>query len=372
MMTQKKAKFPHDLLDPTQATGLILGGMGGPDTTASVEPFLRNLFNDPAVLPLPGMLARLVGHFIVSLRVNQVRRRYASLGFGGGSPQTDWTRRQCILLEGLLNKLGFACYAAPAMRYWHPFPSQTVELLRQRGARQFLVVPAYPQYSAATSGTTLTAICQAVRAADRQAAIYCVEDWHLLPGYLAALSRQVVPVLYRWIQENTPPQSCALLPVAHSLPERFIRQGDPYLDQTQATVDALRAGLAVQLANHEDWWDSLPGGGSPLLAFQSKVGPVRWLGPDSVQEVHRLAAAGCRKLLVLPISFTCEHIETLHELDVELADVARTAGIEDFVRTSALNLDEDWLASLSEHITAAAFALRPYSLQPARREASHA
>ncbi len=364
--------FPRDRLDPTLPTGLILGGMGGPDGADSVEPFLRNLFRDPAILPLPAPLACLVGRVIVRRRAGAVRARYASLGCGGGSPQLDWARRQCIKLESSWNKQGFACYAAPAMRYWHPFPAETVDLLRRRGARQFLVVPAYPQFSATTSGTTLEAICQAIREAAPHAALHCVADWYLLPGYLDALVRRAGPVLRSWAEDGVAPDRCALLPVAHSLPERIVRRGDPYLDQTRATVDALRGELATRLAGHQRWWDELPGGGRPLLAFQSKIGPLRWLGPGSDAEVRRLAANGCRRLLVLPVSFTCEHIETLHELDVELATTARAAGIEKFVRGTALNLDEGWLASLAAHLISAAFVLRPERSLIVPREASHA
>lgn len=364
--------FPRDRLDPVATTGLILCGMGGPDGPDSVAPFLRNLFRDPAVLPLPSLVGRLVGSLIVRRRLNKVRQRYASLGHGGGSPQLDWTRRQCRLLEQQLSLRGMVVVVQPAMRYWHPFPHETVSDMLAQGVRQFIVIPTYPQFSSATTGTTLAAVCEAVRATAPRAALNCLVDWHLLPGYLTALADRVEPVLRDWLAAGALPEQCAMLPVAHSLPARFIKRKDPYLKQTRATVEALRGLLAARLMDHSAWWSALPGGGQPLLAFQSKVGPVRWLEPDSVAETIRLARDGCRRLLVLPVSFTCEHIETLHELDIQLAAVAREAGCAEFVRSAALNLDETWLSSLADHVATRAFRSQDERLAPVRGKECHA
>jgi ferrochelatase len=160
--------------------------------------------------------------------------------------------------------------------------------------------------------------------------------------------------------------------VAHSLPARFIKKKDPYLKQTQATVEALRGMLATRFMDCADWWNALPGGGQPLLAFQSKVGPVRWLEPDSVAETTRLVSSGCRRLLVLPVSFTCEHIETLHELDVQLAAVARDGGCQEFVRAAALNLDENWLHGLAQRVATSVFLPQQNRLTPVHGRECHA
>ncbi|MFH1845867.1 MAG: protoporphyrinogen oxidase [bacterium] len=356
--------FRRDPLDPTATTGLILVGMGGPDGPDAVEPFLRNLFADPAVLPLPPLLAKLVGWLIVKRRARGVRERYARIGHDGGSPQLDWTRRQSQRLAAQLQHRGLRVAAEPAMRNWHPYPSESVARLLDQGATQFLVVPAYPQYATATSGTVLAATEAAIHDQAPQAAIHCLSGWHLLPGYLHALVRRAAPVLRRWVEADFPAETCALLTVAHSLPERFIRQGDPYLGQTEATVAALSEKLAMQFVDRKTWWRRLPGGGEPLLAFQSKVGPMRWLGPDVVAETKQLAEAGCRRLLVLPVSFTCEHIETLYELDIELAETARAAGITEYVRGSALNLDPVWIETLAHRLISAAFSATKSDHQP--------
>lgn len=350
------ARLARTPLDPSLPTGLVLSGLGGPDSTDAVEPFLRNLFADPAVLPIPFPLNRLVGRLIVNRRLEAVKRRYREIGFGGGSPQLDWTVRQCEELERRLCGRGLRVNAAPAMSYWRPFPEDAVSDLLEAGAKQILAVPLYPQFAGATTGSAFRDLGAAVGKLAPGAALYAVPEWHLLPGYVAALADRIEPAVRGWAAAGLDPASCAVVCAAHSLPERFLRRGDPYLTQTRATVSALARLLDERLADLGGWWRDLPGGSRPLLAFQSKVGPVKWIGPELTAEVERLAAAGCRNLHVLPVSFTCEHIETLHELDIELAEDAARAGITGFSRGEALNLDGGWLDSLADHLAEAAFA----------------
>jgi ferrochelatase len=184
-----------------------------------------------------------------------------------------------------------------------------------------------------------------------------VADWHLVPGFLAALAGPVSERLTRWAEEGAPPEECALQYVAHSLPESFIQKGDPYLDRTRATVQAVHTLVRNTLdeRGHSGWLDQVAGGDQPSLSFQSKVGPIAWLGPQIDEEVPRLARSGIRRLFVQPVSFTCEHIETLLELDVELKEQATSLGIVEFGRGAALNLNETWLDSLADHLIAAAF-----------------
>jgi ferrochelatase len=244
------------------------------------------------------------------------------------------------------------------MRYWNPFPHETVGELLEQGVRQFLVVPTYPQYSGATSGTTLQAICTTIRRWAPHFPLHVIPHWHLLPGYLTAVAQEAGPILERWCEAEHSASECGLLYTAHALPERFIQRGDPYLQQVGASVAAIHHLLATRLARWGEWWHRLAGGGQPLLAFQSKVGPVRWLSPSLPDETRRLANQGCRRLLVLPISFTCEHIETLYELDIELAQIADQSGISEFQRGAALNLDKGWLASMAEYLKVSAFGRR--------------
>ena len=342
--------YPQDKLDPNIPTGLILCGMGGPDGPDDVRPFLQNLFSDPRILPVPRLIAPLLAWSIARRRAPAVRERYAEIGHGGGSPQLATTLRQGQRLAELAKQRGLDWKSAAAMRYWHPYPTETVTRLRQQGAKQYLVVPTYPQFSRVTNGSTIDLVLEGLHDIHPDAAISVLPSWELLPGFIGALASAVVPTLQRWAQEDLDPSACALLFVAHSLPERVIAAGDPYLSQSRATVNAVHEKLHELLPELESWLNRMPGGSGPMLAFQSKVGPVKWQGPDVLDETRRLAASGCQHLHVQPVSFTCEHIETLHELDIELKSLAESIGITEFSRGAALNLNDEWLASLAEKL----------------------
>ena len=347
--------YRQDRLDPTLPTGLLLCGMGGPDGPDDVQPFLRNLFADPRILPIPRLLAPLAAWLIARRRSPAVRARYAQLGHGGGSPQLDTTRRQAERLAELALDAGLVWLPAAAMRYWLPFPDESVAELRRRGAAQYLIVPMYPQYADATGGSTLDFVQDALAREHADAPVHVIADWATLPGLAESLSTTATASLRGWIEADADPARCALLYVAHSLPQRYIDAGDPYLERTLATVTAVHADLRGHMTGHTGWLDRMPGGPEPRLAFQSRVGPVKWLGPDMRDETRRLADAGCRRLHVQPVSFTCEHIETLHELDIELRAEAQSAGVTRFSRGAALNLDETWLASLAGHLRRTAY-----------------
>ena len=349
--------YPRDILDPSLTTGLILCGMGGPDGPEAVEPFLRNLFQDPAIFPLPRMVAGIAGRMIARRRAPEVRKRYALISENSATPQLETTREQADILARHLSGSGWTTVPGVAMRYWNPFPKETVAALMDNGAQQFLIVPAYPQYSGATNGSTLGFVLDALRRLAPDAKIYVLADWHLLPGYVEALAQPVIERLSHWANDGLDPNECALLYVAHSLPESFIRKGDPYLDRTRATIGAVHDRVTRALeAARPSWLADITGGTEPRLVFQSKVGPIRWLGPQIDEEVPRLAAAGCRRLMVQPVSFTCEHIETLLELDIELKEQALNEGVVEFQRGAALNLNPTWLDSLASHLADVAFS----------------
>ena len=356
-MTQQPCPYPRDRLDPAKTTGLVLCGMGGPDGPEAVEPFLLNLFGDPMIFPVRKPFGPLLGRFIAKVRTPGVRKRYLAISPDGCTPQLGTTMRQAEDLARRLGEQGLRTLPGMAMRYWHPFPDATFTDLEAKGAEQYLVVPTYPQYSCATNGATLGHVLDGLKQVAPARPVHVVPEWHLQPGFVQALARPVVETLQAWAAEGADPARCALLYAAHSLPQKMIDGGDPYLGQTTATVDAVQALVAERLAagGHADWLAALPGGGRPLLAFQSRVGPIRWLGPEIVSEVRRLAAAGCERLHVQPVSFTCEHIETLMELDIELREDAGKAGIARYQRGAALNLDETWLRSMAADLAGRAF-----------------
>lgn len=350
--------FPQAALDPSRTTGLILCGMGGPDRPEAVQPFLRNLFADPLIFPVPRLFAGIAGRFIAWKRAPEVRERYAMISPDSATPQLPTTRNQAAYLAAKISSTGRSTLPGVAMRYWDPFPSEAVTELMGAGAVQFLIVPTYPQYSGATNGSTINFVIDELKKVVPAAPIHVVADWHLVPGFIEALAQPVIDQLTHWADRKIDPGECALQYVAHSLPESFIRKGDPYLERTQATVNAVHAKVkeALSALEHTAWLGRLAGGPEPSLSFQSKVGPIAWLGPQIDEEVPRLARTGIRRLFVQPVSFTCEHIETLLELDIELKAQARNLGIEDFNRGAALNLNEIWLDSLTDHLIENSFA----------------
>ena len=349
-------EYPASPLDPGRRTGLILCGMGGPDGPGAVAPFLRNLFADPAIFPVPGPLGRLLGWWIATVRAPRVRRRYLAVSPDGATPQLPATRTQAETLAAYLDERGLACTAGVAMRYWAPWPETTVDELLAAGCEQFLVVPMYPQFSDATGGSTLDFVLAAVRRRAPDAAVHVLAQWPELPAFAADLARSAADRLTAWADEDErtgarggEPTDTRLVYAAHSLPARLIAAGDPYLDQVRRTVDLVHAHLADLLARDgrpdpRAWCDAEP----PRLAFQSRVGPIRWLEPDLTAAVADLARQGCRRLLVVPVSFTCEHIETLLELDVELRDHARARGIATFARVPVPAPRGAWLAGLGD------------------------
>jgi len=356
MTKERSICYPSGRLDPDKVTGVILCGMGGPDGPDAVQPFLRNLFADPAILPVPAWISPLLGRIISARRAPAVRKRYLQVSPDGVTPQLPTTRAQarkvCEMLGGML---GGRFVPGMAMRYWHPFPEQTVAEMLEQGAEQFVIVPTYPQYSCATNGSTLFFVQDSLRKQAKDATCHFVPQWPELPGMIDVFAEATIEALQSFHAAGHRPEECALLFGAHSLPQKMIDQGDPYLDQTRQTVRAVHA--RVRKALPVEWLARVRGGNESMLAFQSRVGPIKWLGPEVVSKVQELAADGVRHLHVQPVSFTCEHIETVMELDIELKEDADAAGIKTFSRGAALNLDERWLRSLAEAIVQQAFEL---------------
>jgi len=327
-------------------------GMGGPDGPDAVEPFLRNLFSDPLIIGAPGFVRLPLARLIAWRRAPKVRRRYASIDPAGGSPQLGWTVQQAERLTRRLIGRGRDVVPLAAMRYWHPFPEEAVTSALAAGAEQFLLVPAYPHYAEPTTGSILDAVLSAISKLAPGASVHAREDWHAIDGYLAALASRVADIMREWNDLGADIGDCVLLPVAHSLPVSRIRRDDRYTRQIASTLRGVEERLAAMFGTAA--WTALTGDGVLRPTYQSRVGPVEWLKPDIVDEVKRLGATG-RRLMVLPISITCEHIETLHELDIELRETALDAGFTDYRRAPALNLDGTWLGSLADHLDAVAY-----------------
>ena len=282
--------------------GLVLLDFGGPERLSDVRPFLRRLFQDPAILPLPGPLREILAWSIAWRRTPVATARYQRLG--GQSPGPAQIRQRATWMQGAL---GDRFLVRCAFRYVPPFAHEVVEGLAQVGVRRIVALPSFPQRSFTTTDSCLQAL-------HRAAGIHGVEVADIVSfadveGYVDALATGCTPAL---------PDSPYVLMVAHGLPERLVRRGDPYLDEVHRTAWALMARL--------------PGGTPGSVAFQSRLGPVKWVGPHLEDEIRRLGAEGRKALLLVPLSFTTENLETLYDLDLEATALAREAGFEKVFR----------------------------------------
>ena len=336
--------------------GVVLLNLGGPDDLESVGPFLVNLFSDREIIELPGgaalqpMLARL----IAKVRGPAVRRNYALIG--GGSPQLRITRAQAEALETRLNAdaTGERYRVYVAMRYSRPSAADVFAAITASGITRVVTLTLFPQYSNATTGSSRREFDRVLasppwRELRSGLEIAHINEYAADPRYLDALA-ETVKSTWRSIPEDRRSRA-VLLFSAHSLPQRFIDAGDPYVAQINAT----RLGILARLG--------LPN--PQLLGYQSRTGPVRWLGPGTDEMLIELGRQGVKDVVVVPLSFVSDHIETLYEVDVLFADLARRAGIAGYYRTPALNthpLFIDALAALvHERVTDAVWRdeLRP-------------
>ena len=296
--------------------GVLLLHMGGPRSPAEVRPFLRRLFGDPQVIRLPSVARLPLAAAIAALRAPVARRRYALIG--GGSPAVAQVTALAAAVERELAARGADAAVEPAFLYCGQDAVTAIDRLRARGAQRWAAVAEYPQWSATTTGASWRALDSAVAArvaaVPSLSALARVRAWWEAPGFADAWAE----VISRALRERFPAGARPfLLFSAHGLPRSYVRRGDPYPDEIRRSAVAVAARFP-----------ELRHG----LAFQSRVGPVAWLGPDVVAEMRRLAAAGERDVVIVPISFLTDHLETLVELDVELAAVAREAGVARLVR----------------------------------------
>ncbi|MGE5475292.1 MAG: ferrochelatase [Bacteroidales bacterium] len=301
-------------------TAVILFNLGGPDSLDAVEPFLFNLFNDPAIIGAPGLIRRLLARFISKKRGPVAREIYAQLG--GKSPLVAETAKQAQALEAVLGD-GHKVFVA--MRYWHPFASETLAAARQWGAERVVLLPLYPQFSTTTTRSSLREWRKL--AAGWQVpteAVCCYPDE---AGLISAIADLIRPGLEQAAQSGRP----RILFSAHGLPQSVVDKGDPYPKHVEQTARAVVAALG-----EVDW----------VVCYQSRVGPMKWIGPSTEEELERAGEDGV-PVVVVPIAFVSEHSETLVELDIEYRHRAEGLGIPAYVRVPAVGHHPDFIAGLA-------------------------
>ncbi|MEE8577020.1 MAG: ferrochelatase [candidate division Zixibacteria bacterium] len=272
---------------------VILLAMGGPDKPDDVKEFLFNIFSDRSIIRLPGgkLFQKPFARMIASRRSGKVRARYELIG--GGSPLLAWTESQAEQIEQVLaaDFGSIKCYVG--MRYWKPSIDEAITEAEQDGYKTICFLPMYPQYSRATTGSSFQLADQLMAAKPGMKAVF-IGDFSSDSVYTS--------LLHDWIEANIRPDD-TLLFSAHAVPQKFIDDGDPYVDQVIRS-----ASIAAGDREH-------------FVSFQSRTGPVKWVRPDTIDEARRLLTEREGSLFIVPISFVCDHIETLYEIDIQLKEI---------------------------------------------------
>ena len=317
--------------------GVLLFNLGGPETLEDVRPFLYNLFSDPEIIRIKSdRLRKMLARFISSVRERKSQSLYRQIG--GGSPLRRITDAQAAALSSALGSRGFAARVYVGMRCWKPGIDEAVEKILRDHITRLVLLPLFPQYSLTTTGSCL----KHFQNLDRQNGlssrmdIKVIEAWYDEPLYIESTAELIQESLGRFSEGGGEP--IHLLYSAHSIPERYVREGDPYLEQTRQTVKLIQAKLG----------NAYPS----TLAFQSKVGPVRWLSPSTRDIIAELGRSGSRRVLAIPVSFVSDHIETLQEIDIAYASLAAKSGIREFHRVPALNLHPKFIEALASRVLA--------------------
>jgi ferrochelatase len=320
-----------ELTSTDQRIGVLLFNLGGPETLDEVRPFLFNLFSDPDIIRLPWRALQKPLAWLISTQRYKLSRGYYEQ-IGGGSPLRRITDEQARALEQALASREITARAYVGMRYWHPFLEDAIEQIRRDQITHLVVLPLYPQFSISTTGSSLNRM-NALIGANRAAAprVSVVEQWHDDANYLDALTASIEEELLRFPDQD--PSRIHIVFSAHSVPVRYIEEGDPYLDQIKQTVNSVMDRLGSDLPHS--------------LSFQSKVGPVKWLRPSTDEMIRKLALEGVSQVLLVPVSFVSEHIETLYELDILYRHVAEEVGIPHYRRVPALNCRSDFIDALA-------------------------
>lgn len=312
--------------------GILLLNLGGPDKLEDVRPFLYNLFADPEIIRLPSpLLQKPLAWLISTLRANKSRENYKKIG--GGSPLRRITEAQADALQAQLQQQGHDAKVYVGMRYWHPFTEEAIAQIKRDQLEQLVILPLYPQFSISTTGSSC-------RVLDRlwtedpvlQAIPYTViPSWYDAPGYVEAMATLVEETL----EQVQHPETAHIFFSAHGVPVSYVEEsGDPY----QGEIEQCATLIMNRVNAANDY----------TLAYQSRVGPVDWLQPYTEEAIQDLAQQGVEELVVVPISFVSEHIETLEEIDQEYREVAEHAGIATFARVPALDTHPTFIQALTD------------------------
>ena len=311
--------------------GVLLLNLGGPDELDDVRPFLYNLFSDPEIIRLPvSWLQKPLAWLISTARSRKSQENYKQIG--GGSPLRRITEEQAQALKQQLEAEGQETRVYVGMRYWHPFTEEAVVRIKRDQLEKLVILPLYPHFSISTSGSSFRILEQIWQQdpALQKIPYTVIPSWYDEPAYLQAMANLIAQELDQFSQ----PEQVHIFFSAHGVPLSYVEEaGDPYQYQIEECTR-----LIMETLNRPN---------DHTLAYQSRVGPVEWLKPYTEEAIEKLGKQGVKDLLVVPISFVSEHIETLQEIDIEYRELAEASGIERFHRVPALNTDATFIQALT-------------------------
>lgn len=314
---------------PGRRIAVVLFNLGGPDDQASVKPFLFNLFNDPAIIGLPGIFRTPLAKLISSRRETSAQANYALMG--GGSPLLPETRRQAEALQAAFGARlnGDEVKVFIAMRYWHPLTEETAVEVAAFGPDEVVLLPLYPQFSTTTTESSLKAWNAAYAGSGVSRAVCC---YPAATGWVEAQAHAIGEKL-----DEAVGQPVRVLFSAHGIPEKLVTgKGDPYQEQIGTTVAAVVAAIEAQRGPIDH-----------AICYQSRVGPMKWLGPSTPEAIEVAAKDGVG-VVVTPIAFVSEHIETLVELDIEYGELAHEKGASPYLRAPAVGIEPLFIDALAD------------------------
>jgi protoporphyrin/coproporphyrin ferrochelatase len=313
-------------------TAVVLFQLGGPDSLEAVEPFLFNLFNDADIIdfPLAFLFRKFLAKSISRRRSGKVQENYRLIG--GKSPILELTRLQADALQTSCLQRGFNLKVLIAMRYWHPQTEAAVKEIKEIGFDQALLLPLYPQFSQATTYSSINEWNRQAKKIGLSIPMHLICCYPNHPFLIEAFAGNINRTLERF--QNVKNEDIDLVFSAHGVPESYIRKGDPYQMQIEETVK--------RIMEYGKWR-------SPhTLCYQSKVGPMKWLKPSLLETVEMFARKGRKNVLVIPVAFVTDHIETLHEINIDVRNHAEAQGIKKFEVMPALNDNPKFIECLSD------------------------
>lgn len=311
---------------------VVLFNMGGPDSLESVEPFLYNLFSDQDIFKLP-FGQKIFAKLLSVSRVKKVRERYRQIG--GKSPIHDWTELQRSMLQKELRRVFEGIDVYTAMRYSKPMIREVAEEIKTHGYEKVALLPLYPHYSVTTTGSSFNE-WKRVYKGDTSKVIY-ISEYFDNPRYISAINQRIDEAVSSFSETVRP--NIQMLFSAHGTPESLVKKGDPYSRHISGTVDSV---MKTRNFSHEYH-----------LCFQSKVGPMKWLKPSTTEMIMKLAEGHKKQILIIPISFASDQLETLFELDIEYRAEAERSGIDNYVVMQGLNDSDMFISALRDIILGA-------------------